>query len=317
MDKAVAILMSTFNGEKYLSSQIDSIIKQTYKNWHLYIRDDGSSDGTRDIIQQYSNKYSNITFFNKNNMENKGVVKSFMELLEKTDADYYMFSDQDDVWLPKKVELSINKIQNDNVDTPLCVFSELKVVDANLNPIRLMNNKNIWFDFIHFMFGNCVTGCTILINRSLKEKLQINKTNLSNIYMHDWWIALYASAFGKLLYIKHPTLLYRQHSSNVEGSQRNTPLHLIKRSLNIKNEEQGMLSIFNMDYEFNRMFGKKLSGINKNYIDSYTNLPKNSSFLYNLNLIKKYPPKRAHLKGDILFSYLLLFHSRSLLSGNK
>lgn len=313
MNPKIAILMSTYNGGHYLEDQIKSIINQTNHDWHLYIRDDGSSDNTTDIIQKYSTEHNNITFINEENINNIGVVASFLSLLKNTNADYYMFCDQDDIWLKDKVEVSLQKMLKEDSSIPLCAFSELKVVNADLKEIRLMNNTNVWFDFIHLLFGNCVTGCTMMINQTLKSKIRITDTDISKIYMHDWWIALFASAFGKLLYIDNPTILYRQHESNVEGSKENTPTRLIKRTFNMKNEESGMISIFTMDKEFRRLFGSQLSGINKDYLNKYTDLFHRSSFTNNLKLIFHYPPKRPHLKGKILFSYLLLFHNKSLL----
>lgn len=98
----VVILMSTYNGEEYLESQIKSILNQTYKKWQLYIRDDGSTDNTVNIIEKYCALDPRINFYNENSRNNVGVVHSFMELLENVEADYYMFSDQDDFWLKNR-----------------------------------------------------------------------------------------------------------------------------------------------------------------------------------------------------------------------
>lgn len=312
MSKQVAILMSTYNGERYIKEQLNSIVNQTYKNWHLYIRDDGSTDDTVKILKRFCNQYSNITLLNLNNTKNLGVTASFMILLANTSADYYMFSDQDDFWKKDKIKTCISSIQN-NDNTPTCVFTELQVVDKELKPIRLMNNDNVWFDFQHFLFGNCVTGCTMMINQKLKSILHIGDTNFDKIYLHDWWIAMIASAFGKLIYVKEPTILYRQHSNNVEGSKDNNLRSLIRRALHLEGDQEGMLKIFTMDQEFRRIFGNKIQGIDCRYLLGYTNLLKHSSFWYNLKLILTLPPKRAHLKGNILFSYLIIAKPKILL----
>lgn len=312
MSKQVAILMSTYNGERYIKEQLNSIVNQTYKNWHLYIRDDGSTDDTVKILKRFCNQYSNITLLNLNNTKNLGVTASFMILLANTSADYYMFSDQDDFWKKDKIKTCISSIQN-NDNTPTCVFTELQVVDKELKPIRLMNNDNVWFDFQHFLFGNCVTGCTMMINQKLKSILHIGDTNFDKIYLHDWWIAMIASAFGKLIYVKEPTILYRQHSNNVEGSKDNNLRSLIRRALHLEGDQEGMLKIFTMDQEFRRIFGNKIQGIDRRYLLGYTNLLKHSSFWYNLKLILTLPPKRAHLKGNILFSYLIIAKPKILL----
>lgn len=318
MKEQVAILMSTYNGASYLKQQIDSIIKQTNSTWHLYIRDDGSTDNTAEIIAEYADKYPNITFFNKNNITNIGITKSFMTLLRNVDADYYMFCDQDDIWNEDKIQISLQTLLNNNVqNSPACLFTELQVVDRHLHPLTLMNNKNIWFDFIHFLFGNCVTGCTMMINQPLKDILRIDDTKLNQIYLHDWWIALVAAAFGKLIYINKPTIKYRQHGSNVEGSKRDNLFTLLQRAINLEGDQEGLIRIFKMDKEFNRLFGNQITGKNKAYLESYSSLFTTGSFLNNLKLLISLPPKRAHLKGDILFSYLILFHYKEILkSGN-
>lgn len=304
----VAILMSTYNGEKYLKEQINSIINQSYLDWHLYIRDDGSTDNTTKIINTYIKKDDRIKFFNQNHIENIGINKSFLQLLNDTTAEFYMFSDQDDVWKKDKILLSVKAMEEKNkAKQPACVFTELQVVNKVLTPLRLMNNQNVWYDFTHFLFGNCVTGCTMMINQQLKSKLKLKLTNIDKIYLHDWWIALIASAIGKLIYIKEPTILYRQHGDNVEGSKKNNLFTLFMRTLHLQREGKAMLKMFLMGQEFQRLFCKQVTGINKRYLDSYVKLLGNCSFINRLKLVITLPPKRLHLKGKLLFSYIILF----------
>lgn len=316
MTNKVAILMSTYNGEKYLAEQIESIIKQSYSNWHLYIRDDGSTDNTIRIIKKYAKQNSKITFYNAGSIDNIGVTKSFIELLKGTSADFYMFSDQDDFWKKNKIETTLNAmLNNDTPNKPICVFSELVVANKSLHPLRLMNGQNIWLDFPHFLFGNCVTGCTMMINQRLKNLLQIEQTDFSKVYLHDWWIALTASAFGKLVYVEQPTILYRQHGDNVEGSKSDNLFTLLQRSFNMKHELSGLIKIFTMDKEFKRLFGTKLRGHNREYLSNYISTLSAGSFWKNLHLLLCFPPRRAHLKGNVLFSYLILT-KRKIISNN-
>lgn len=308
----VAILMSTYNGERYLQEQINSIIDQSYSDWHLYIRDDGSTDRTAEIIDRYTKQDPRITFCNQKHIENLGVTKSFMQLLSMTDASLYMFSDQDDVWKKDKVRLSVKAMsKNTDADQPACVFTELQVVDKNLAPLKLMNNDDVWFDFPHFLFGNCVTGCTMMINQQLKAKLKLNLTKIDNIYLHDWWIALITSALGKLIYVKEPTILYRQHDNNVEGSKNNNILALVQRMFHLRQEGNGMLRILRMDQEFQKLFGSQVTGKGQQYLKGYVALLGQVSFTKRLKLIMFLPPQRLHLKGKLLFSYLTLFRYRT------
>ena len=304
----VAILMSTYNGEKYLREQIDSIIAQSYVDWHLYIRDDGSTDSTPNIIASYEKKDSRISFFNRNNIKNMGVTKSFLYLLNNTEASLYMFSDQDDVWKQDKILLSVKAMKEKNpLNHPACVFTELEVVDKTLSPLRLMNNNAIWYDFPHFLFGNCVTGSTMMINQRLKSILKLNATNIDAVYLHDWWIALMTSTLGQLIYIKEPTILYRQHGDNVEGSKKNNIFTLFLRATHLQHEERAMLKTFLMDREFQRLFNNQITSRNKQYLNSYVSLLGNVPFIKRLKLITYFPPQRLNVKGKLLFSYMILF----------
>lgn len=311
MNQQVAILMSTYNGERYLADQIKSIQNQSYPNWHLYIRDDGSKDNTINIIQKYADADKRITLTNYNAITNVGVTSSFMKLLQSANADFYMFCDQDDVWLKDKIELAVNQMQvNNYLATPLCVFTELQVVNQNLHPMHLMNGNQVWFDLPHFLVGNCVTGCTMMINQALKNSLKISDTNFHQIYLHDWWIGMVASVVGKLIYIPKPTILYRQHANNVEGSKPTNMLTLIKRSLNLGKERKAMNKMLAMDAELNRLFGDRTTGHNRQYLREYASLTSQPTFGKRLKLVIKCPPQRSHAKGKLLFSYLILTNHR-------
>lgn len=310
--KNVAILMSTYNGDKFLKTQIKSIINQKYTNWHLYIRDDGSTDNTISIIEEFERKDPRISFFNRDNIENVGVTNSFMTLLNNINADYYMFSDQDDFWMPEKISICLNKMSKHN--GPTCVFTELQVVDKNLKSLYLMNKSNVWFDFPHFLFGNCVTGCTMMINNDLKTILLIKKTNFQNVYLHDWWIAMISAAFGKLIYVNTPTIYYRQHGDNAEGSKKDNLKTITGRALHLEHEIDGMAKILAMDYEFNRLFGNQVTGLDLKYLKGYSPLfdHENMPFINRFIMILKLPPLRTHLRGKFLFSYLILFKYHNL-----
>lgn len=223
----IDILLSTYNGDCYLSQQIDSILNQTIDDWHLYIRDDGSKDQTLSIIQQYVNNYPNkITWINENAVINIGCIKSFEELLSYSKSGYFMFCDQDDVWLPNKIELTFNAIKNaekENPDIPIFVHTDVKVVDATLN-IR----EESFFKMLRFphsvissskhyaMLFNYITGCTVMGNAKSR---QFALPFPSFIDMHDSWIARKTILEGgKVISLFEPTMLYRQHGNNVLGA---------------------------------------------------------------------------------------------------
>lgn len=312
----VAILMSTYNGEKYLQEQIKSIQAQTNHSWHLYIRDDGSSDNTVQLLSKIADEDERITFVNEDSQQNVGVIHSFMTLLRQTSARYYMFSDQDDYWLPDKVDRAIKTVSNyDNQNIPVCYHTELQEVDAALKPIGLMKNGRVWSDSLHFLFGNCVTGCTMLINQSLKDKLILSQLDENKIMMHDWWFALVASVFGKVIYDPKPSIKYRQHSDNVVGGADSQSVKsLIKRSQNLRQELIAFQHMVTMIAEFKSLYEKILDGDLKKYVDCYGNLPYTSSLFNNLKIIIKFPPVRSHFRGRLLLSYLLIVHHQFFLN---
>lgn len=304
MNDKIAILMSTYNGEKYLDEQIQSIINQSNKDWTLYIRDDGSSDGTIKIIEKYEHKYDNIVFFNKGSVTNVGVMNSFMSLLKATSADYYMFSDQDDVWLEDKISDSLQLLKKGG-SGPICVFTDAEVVNSNLKPIRRLNGNNVWTDFDLLLFANSVTGCTMLFNDELKRIVQ--QSNFKKVYMHDWWIALIATKFGKLCYLNKATMLYRQHGNNVIGeNKRNTIKQVIRRLTSLDGEKENVKHSIDLIHEFYKQYSFKLSEKERIYMAKYAALDDKSSFFYNAALVARFPPRRQSLKGKLFFSYLLI-----------
>jgi glycosyltransferase involved in cell wall biosynthesis len=221
----IAILLSTYNGEKYISDQLQSIISQSYTDWKLYIRDDGSFDNTNNIINNYKGLHPDKIFIINDNLGKLNSAKSFMTLLKNVESDFYMFCDQDDIWVYNKIELSLAKILNLQKlygNVPALVFTDLIVVDENLKVL----NSSLWNyskidpehirNFYKLATNSSVTGCTIIINDLLKKSsLPIP----SRLLMHDWWLGLLACRVGVIDYITSGTVLYRQHSLNVLGAE--------------------------------------------------------------------------------------------------
>lgn len=219
----IAILMATYNGEKYICQQIDSILSQTCKDWELYIHDDGSTDDTIAAVESYVEKYPNKIHL-IDGKSTGGAKYNFFYLFGQVEAPYYMTCDQDDVWLDKKIELTYDKmltIEN-KADVPCLVYTELRVVDSELNTIADTMSGYQSLDchkrtINQFILQNSVTGCTMMINRALRDKM-LHITDIDNTIMHDWWAALVAAQFGKTAFIDEPTILYRQHGDNSLGA---------------------------------------------------------------------------------------------------
>ncbi|WP_438832657.1 glycosyltransferase family 2 protein [Streptococcus pluranimalium] len=215
----VNIVMSTYNGEKYLADQIKSIQSQTFEDWQLLIRDDGSSDNTPSLIRDMAKKDDRIQFINDGQNENYGVIKSFYHLVKYDSADYYFFSDQDDVWLPEKMEMTLKRAQIESSDNPLLVYTDLKVVNEDLEVLQesmiKSQSHHANTKLVQELTENTVTGGTMMINKALADKWQV----YDNLLMHDWYLALLAASLGKLIYIDQATQLYRQHEANVLGAR--------------------------------------------------------------------------------------------------
>lgn len=209
--------MSTYNGEKFVAEQIESIQKQTHTEWHLIIRDDGSTDKTCEIIGDFVNKDSRIKLIRA---ENVGVIKSFYELIKNNnEANFYFFADQDDYWLPGKLTVMLAEAKKHDNRKPVMYYTDLTVTDKALNvtakSMIRSQSDHANTKLVQELTENTVTGGASMINHELAKLWQTT----NDIIMHDWYLALVAVALGELVYIDQPTHLYRQHDANVLGAR--------------------------------------------------------------------------------------------------
>lgn len=227
-NRYVAVLMATYNGDKYLSEQIDSIFSQTSGDWTLYIQDDGSNDKTLDIIRKYADG-DKVILVDKG-LTRQGACMNFMSLLNMVESQYYMFCDQDDVWLPQKIELSMNRMEEMerlHPGVPILVHTDKKRVDANLNVIleselnrknesaekleKLMTERN---SLEQLRLGTFIAGCVMCFNHLVKEI----SFPFNNSRMQDSVIAMRVAECGGIIStIFEATMLYRTHGNNTCG----------------------------------------------------------------------------------------------------
>lgn len=219
--ETVYILLSTFNGQKFLDEQIDSLYNQKNISTHLIIRDDGSSDDTVAIIEKWVNKYPSwITFLKGNNI---GFACSFANLVSNAlnlypKAQYFAFCDQDDVWLPDKLYKAVNILSKLPSTVPTLYFSNSTVVDSNLEPICLFWRANeVRPSKEGALIQNFAQGCTEVFNRHAASMFVDHFTE--DVKLHDYFIYLQCIFLGKVIYDENSYLLYRQHGNNQIGKK--------------------------------------------------------------------------------------------------
>lgn len=215
----VDILLATYNGEQYLSTQLNSIIEQSHTNWIIYARDDGSTDKTRDILYDYKNKYPEKIFLVEDDKKNVGARENFSILMATSQSNYIFFSDQDDFWLPSKIEKSLDKlleIENKQPHIPCFVFSDLSMADENLN----ITAPSLWkkdklnpkaISLGNLLMQNVPYGCAMAINKAL---LKLGTPIHPKAILHDHWLVLLAASNGRIDYLPIPTILHRIHHQN-------------------------------------------------------------------------------------------------------
>lgn len=224
----IEILLPVYNGEKYLREQLDSIIAQTNQDWILKIRNDGSIDNSQIIIDEYSSRFPDKIVIIPGNSQNLGLLTSLNLLLETANkANYIMFADQDDIWLPNKINISLSAVselehKHRDQDIPIMICTDAICVDQYLNIIH--NSFHDSQKFLPNIIGNKykmlalnqVQGCTIMVNKSAYNVIYPMPSCMK---IHDMWIGVICAHYGIAKYIPQQTLLYRQHSQNTLGGQ--------------------------------------------------------------------------------------------------
>lgn len=283
--------MSTYNGEKYLSEQIESIRAQSVKNWSLLIRDDGSKDSTVDIIKKYVLKDERITFINEMDIKNVGVHRSFYELIKYDEADFYFFCDQDDFWKEDKISIFLKKINLEEQHNPHLYYSNLSTVDKNLELIKYKlysKQQDIYSNIV----GNKVAGCVMMINASLAEKWVFE-----DIGLHDSFLVMMALSMGNVIFIEEPTILYRQHESNVIGDKGK------------ENIIENFWSMIKTSRERSKKIVDTYSGCiseeNQEIMKNFCKLG-DVSFFKRFSILMKYPYTRNNWKETFVLKVLLL-----------
>lgn len=295
----IIVMMSTYNGEKYICKQIESILQQKNVNITLLIRDDGSVDKTKDIIRGFQLTYNNIVLIEGQNV---GWIKSFNILYREAfskfpNAEYFSFSDQDDVWFDDKLISGINKLKE--IDVPCLYHCNVISTDDELNPLFMFEEKRIKNKKTAF-FVPSTLGCTIIYNRKLAKLLCF--TNDNDMIPHDIWTSLVCRYTGKLIEDDKPYMYYRQHNNNASGGTKKRSLILLfKQQMKhfIKGQDDKKAIILYRTY--------------KDYIDDkdlryiYKLSQYKSSIIYKLYLLCDLDTRKHTIRGTLFLKLQILF----------
>jgi glycosyltransferase involved in cell wall biosynthesis len=256
-----AVVMSTYNGERFIDQQLASILEQLPADGWLLVRDDGSSDGTAARVRTSGDPRIRFTAG-----DNLGFAGSFFALLATVppEADAVMLADQDDVWLPGKIARASAAVTRH--DGPALYFSRLQLVDAELNPLGLTNGWPRGPSFANALSENIVTGCTIALNRAALA-LVLRLGDVRQLRFHDWWIYLVVSAFGTVIADPTPTILYRQHGHNVVGRGAGWRRYLV--NLRFLRKSSWVHILYGQLQNFRAVHGAALSPAQRALLDRY------------------------------------------------
>ncbi len=304
----VSIVMTTYNGEKYLEEQIDSILSSTYRDFELYIVDDGSQDNTMEILKRYKAKYPHKLHINQNET-NLGVTMNFLNAISNTTSDYIMLCDQDDVWKMDKIAKTLKRVKQMELqfgkELPIAVFTDAYVVDDKLSILHesffrsgRLNPRLI--DLPHLLMENKLIGCTLMINQSVRRVLQ-SAPLPKKARFHDGWLGLIAASAGKIGFIKEPTLFYRQHDSNLVGNQ-GFISYVINRIRNIEVQKRAISELYIQADEFVTLYHNLIDGQKLEIIKRFSRLNR-MNFLTRRAILIRY----KYLKSGIIRNIGLMF----------
>ena len=275
----LTILLATYNGEKYLSAQLDSLLAQTFTNFKIWVQDDVSTDSTWDMLTSYQSRYPGKFHLTKRKINSGSAMDNFFDLMTTVRDDYIMLCDQDDVWLPNKIELTMTKMhamEKDYPDLPILVHTDLQVVDQHLNVINPSFKRQTKRDYNRMSFHqvlnlNNVSGCTVMYNLALAKLLLTSPTHC---LMHDWWLQLVATALGKVGHINDGTLLYRQHGQNACGAKDVSKLsYKLDRLLNGKELKKTLHETCRQAGCLLTIYHDKLTNVQKYILSEYAAIP--------------------------------------------
>ena len=297
--KRVQVLLSTYNGERYLREQLDSFVSQTgFDAMRVLIRDDGSTDGTRTILSEYAQRYGFVVEYG----ENVGITESYLWLLRHSDSsiEYFAFSDQDDVWLPDKILLTLSAIDGENADTPILCGTLSHLVGPDLQPIGDFSLPKRPVSFYNAMIQNVIPGHTQIINRTMVEHLL--RGGSEGIHVMDWWVYLVCSAIGKVILLPNYTVQHRVHAGNAVGVSNGFFKSMARRIAYIRDGKGN--AIAKQLQALHRSFSTEMPESYRDETERFLN--SQSSFSTRLHYAVSCKAYRQNAKEDLAFRLLYL-----------
>ncbi len=309
----VDVVMATYNGEKYITEQMESVMNNEGCEVHLHIFDDGSTDHTLEKVEECRAKYPRLITVQKNE-QNLGLTINFlrgiqMVMEQNPEAQYIMCCDQDDVWNTDKIKKTLKRMkqmeERYGEDRPMLVFTDATVTDDQLNELQSSFYKSQRYqvenlDLPHLLMENKCIGCTTMINRAYEPYLlRLPK----QARYHDWWLALIAATFGNISFLPRQTIQYRQHSNNVVGGAK-FQSYFMNRIKSLKNQKLSLLENKKQAEEFLSIFEDTLSLRKKAIFEVFIQMYQMSWFKQRYVLIHE-----GYLKSGIIrnLGLLLIF----------
>lgn len=303
MSDIVHIVMASYNGEKYLKEQLDSLMAQSWPDLTVEVCDDGSTDSTCTIAEQYAAADPRISLHK--NGENKGYVRNFLEGIQRSDADYIMLCDQDDIWDHDKVEITLRgmkQAEEGHEGEPVLVFTDAMNFDSETGRDQgrfhrnsHLNTKKV--DSAHLFMENKIIGCTVMINRAVLPYLSEIP---EEIRVHDWWLALICSHFGQIMYIDRPTLRYRQHSGNIIGGN-SFGSYVKNRLAGVHRQKEVLRASYDQGKAFLAMYGSHMTPEQTEVAQRFSAMAETGWFMRRWNLLKYGYTKSGIMRNIGLF----------------
>ena len=273
----VSVLLASYNGEKYIRDQLESILNQTFSDLSIVISDDLSTDGTPAVIREYEERYPGRVRSLRNSERSGSAQNNFFRLLTSVSDEYVMLCDQDDVWIRDKVEVTLREMKRLEAEwgaeIPLLVHGDLSVTDmrgrilhesmAKYQKIAIHENR-----FSHYLVENNITGNTVMVNMAFRQLLAHIP---EECVMHDWWLGLLASCFGRISYLDRPLVLYRQHGDNQVGSKSGKEQYA-ERIRNQNAVRENYRKMFAQAQQFLKFYGHKMSREKRETLEHFIRL---------------------------------------------